>query len=307
MFAIGKRVFLFLLTNFLILMTISLVINFLGIGPYLTDQGLDPIALMGFCLIWGMGGAFVSLMLSKVMAKWMMGVKIIDPRRADPELLKLVEAVHELARSAKLPKMPEVGIYESPEINAFATGPTKSNSLVAVSTGLLNRMSNDEVLGVLSHEIAHIANGDMVTMTLIQGVVNAFVMFLARALAFVIAQTGRGRDSEEGGGLSSMSYFLLVMMFDLLFGILGHLVVAWFSRHREFRADQGGAKIGGKDRMVAALERLKSSMLIHDPATDKPAFQSLKISTRSSGWMALFSTHPPLDLRIARLETMTSV
>lgn len=186
---IAKRVFLFLTVNVLIMVTISLVLNLLGVQPYLTAKGIDYSSLAIFCLLWGFGGAFISLALSKVMAKWMMGVKILDPKTVSGANDRwLIQTVHQLAAKAGLQKMPEVGIYESEELNAFATGPTKNRSLVAVSTGLLDRMDRGEVEGVLGHEIAHIANGDMVTMTLVQGVVNAFVMFFARILAFAVSQ-----------------------------------------------------------------------------------------------------------------------
>lgn len=179
---IAKRVFLFLVVNVLIMLTISLVLNALGVRPYLDARGINYQSLLIFCALWGFGGAFISLALSRVMAKWMMGVKIVEPDDPNPELRALVGRVHELAFKAELKAMPQVGYYESDELNAFATGPTQSRSLVAVSTGLLRNMNKAELDGVLAHEVAHIANGDMVTMTLVQGVVNAFVMFLARLI-----------------------------------------------------------------------------------------------------------------------------
>ncbi|MEI6781164.1 MAG: M48 family metalloprotease, partial [Verrucomicrobiota bacterium] len=181
-----KRVFLLVLVNILVMTTITLVLGLLRVGQFFPQGRLAGLAV--FCLVWGFGGAFISLALSRLMAKWMMGVKVIPPNTSDPTLQELVETVHTLARNAGLPALPEVGIYESEEVNAFATGPTRSRALVAVSTGLLNRMGSREVAGVLGHEVAHIANGDMVTMTLIQGIINAFVMFLSRVLAFVISQ-----------------------------------------------------------------------------------------------------------------------
>jgi heat shock protein HtpX len=236
------------------------------------------------------------------MAKWMMGVQVIPPNTSDPTLRGLVETVHDLARSAGLLKLPDVGIYESDEVNAFATGPTKSRALVAVSTGLLQRMGSREVSGVLGHEVTHIANGDMVTMTLIQGVVNAFVLFLSRVLAFAISQAMRSRDERSGGGAID---FLLVMVFQIVFSILGSMVVCWFSRQREFRADAGGARLAGRQTMIDSLQALGH---LHDPevaaaeAHRAQAFQSLKISGQRGGWLALFATHPPIEERIARLE-----
>jgi heat shock protein HtpX len=237
------------------------------------------------------------------MAKWMMGVKVIPPNTPDPTLQQLVETVHTLARNAGLPKLPEVGIYESDEVNAFATGPSRSRALVAVSTGLLQRMGSHEVTGVLGHEVTHIANGDMVTMTLIQGIINSFVLFLSRILAFVISQAMRSRDDRDSGG--GWLQFILVMVFQVVFSLLGLLVVNWFSRWREFRADAGGARLAGRESMIDALRALRQ---LNDPevaaaeAQHAQAFQSLKISGQVSGLSALFATHPPIEQRIARLE-----
>lgn len=296
-----KRIFLFLAVNALVVVTISLLLNIFGVRPYLTAYGIDYNSLMAFSLIWGMGGAFISLALSRVMAKWMMGVHVIDPETRDPELQELVQTVYRLARSAGLPAMPEVGIYDSPEVNAFATGPTKSRALVAVSTGLIRRMGRDEVEGVLGHEVAHVANGDMVTMTLIQGVVNAFVMFLSRAIAFALAQAMRGDRDERDRGMSYGMYSLLVFVLEIVFMILGSIVVAWFSRYREFRADRGGARLAGRESMINALDALRRTYGLVDPAA-QPAVQTLKISSKGTGLMRLFSTHPPLEERIARLQ-----
>lgn len=210
----GKRIFLFLAVNILVIAAVSFLTSVFGIGHYMTSVGLNYSALLMFCLIWGMVGSLVSLMLSKVMAKWMMGVKIIT---VDGPQRELVQTVHRLATRAGLTKMPEVGIYEGEEVNAFATGPSRNNSLVAVSSGLLNRMNDSEVEGVLAHEIAHIANGDMITMALVQGVVNAFVMFFARVVAFMIDQAMRG-DKEESNGLSPLVHMFLVMALDIVFG-----------------------------------------------------------------------------------------
>jgi len=289
-----KRVSLFLAVNLLILVTLSITLNILGVRPYLSARGMDYQALMAFCLVWGMGGAFISLGLSRIMAKWMMGVKVIDPGASEPELARLVQTVYSLARAANLPKMPEVGYYPSPEINAFATGPTKSRALVAVSAGLLEALDREQLEGVLAHEIAHIANGDMVTMTLLQGIINAFVMFLARVISFFIAN--RGRDDE-----SAAPSFLLTMVLEIALSALGMIVVAAFSRLREFRADAGGAGLAGREKMISALEALKRSLPYVD-STGKQAVTALKISGKSGGVMALFATHPALDERIARLR-----
>jgi len=296
-----KRIFLLVLVNILVMTTITLVLGLLRVGQYFPQGRLAGLAV--FCLVWGFAGAFISLALSRLMAKWVMGVQVIPPNTSDPTLQELVETVHALARNAGLPKLPEVGIYDSDEVNAFATGPTKSRALVAVSTGLLSRMGSREVAGVLGHEVTHIANGDMVTMTLIQGIINAFVMFLSRVLAFVISQALRSRDDRDSGG--GWLQFLLVMVFQIIFSLLGSIVVCWFSRQREFRADAGGARLAGRENMVNALRALAR---LHDPevaaaeAQHAQAFQSLKISGQRGGFLALLATHPPIEERIARLE-----
>ncbi len=293
-----KRIFLFLITNILVMITlnfaISVIASILKIPLHPGSYG----GLLLFCAVFGTGGAFISLFLSKIMAKWAMGVKIIDPTQASPQMRDLVYLVHRLAKKADLPQMPEVGFYESPEINAFATGPSKSNSLVAVSTGLLDRMTPEEVEGVLGHEVAHIANGDMVTMTLIQGIVNAFTMFLARILSSIISSQVEDKNRYT-------VQFALTMLFDIVFTILGSLVVNYFSRQREFRADKGSAKVTSKQHMIAALRKLQ---VVHDKPWNqegdpKPAFASLKISSSNGkSWLRLFSTHPSLEDRIQRLQ-----
>lgn len=273
------------------------MLSVLGVQPYLTSNGINYTSLMIFCLAWGFGGAFISLAISRKMAKWMMGVKLIAENTADMSQRSLVRRVHEFARRAGLQKMPEVGIYESDEINAFATGPSKSRSLVAVSSGLLDNMTEAEVDGVLAHEIAHIANGDMVTMTLLQGVMNAFVMFLARVAGFFV---GQFVDEEKRGFVQ----FGVIIALDIFLGILGSVVVASFSRRREFRADEGGARLAGRDRMIAALERLKLNYSQMVPAANRneSSIASLKIFGRKAKFGKLFSTHPDLDLRIANLK-----
>jgi heat shock protein HtpX len=239
-----------------------------------------------------LGGAFISLQMSRFIAKRATGVQLVDGRSGNEALDWLYATVARLTQQANLP-MPEVGVYDSPEVNAFATGPSKSRSLVAVSSGLLRSMRRDEVEGVLAHEVAHIANGDMVTMTLLQGVINAFVMFFARVVAFAIAS--RGERDDRGGGVS----YIVIFMLEIVFGILGSLVTAWFSRQREFRADRGGATLAGRERMLAALQRLASNRELVD--TSHQALATLKING-TRGWMVFFSTHPPLEARIAALE-----
>lgn len=297
--AMFKRMFLMIAVNIGIVVTISIVLSLLGVQPYMTRYGINYESLAIFCLVWGMGASFISLLISKQMAKWTMGVQIINPNQMGTQG-DLVRKVHQLAKGAGLSKMPEVGIYPGQEVNAFATGPSRNNSLVAVSEGLLRSMNNDEVEGVLAHEVAHIANGDMVTMTLIQGIVNAFVMFLARIAAFALSQVMRGNDEREGG-TSPFMQMIMVFVFEMIFGLVGAVIVAWFSRHREFRADSGGARLAGTNKMVAALERLKRS--VDGVSADQPAMASLKISGRKTGGlMALFMTHPPLEVRIEALR-----
>jgi heat shock protein HtpX len=297
---IAKRITLLLVVNILVMLTIGVIVSLFFRGR-VERFGYDNLFL--FCFVWGMGGAFVSLALSRVMAKWMMGVQVIDPTRATGDEQRLVETVYHLARAAGLSTMPEVGIYNSPEVNAFATGPSRSRALVAVSAGLINSMRQSDIEGVLGHEIAHVANGDMVTMTLVQGVVNAFAMFLARVLAMILTQ-GSSRDDNRGGNY--FMEFILIMLFQTVFMFLGMIVINWFSRWREFRADAGGARYAGRGNMISALRALQT---IHEAGADQvgkqqAAFQAFKISGQSSGFMALFANHPPLEERIARLEAM---
>lgn len=296
-----KRISLFILTNLLVMVSISIVLNLLGVRGYITQYGIDYQSLMIFCLVWGMGGAFISLAISRFMAKHAMGVVLIDPKRAIGEQSDLIERVYRLAKNAGLKTMPQVGIYESAELNAFATGPTRNRSLVAVSSGLLNGMDSEELEGVLAHELSHVANGDMVTLTLIQGVVNAFVMFLARAISFAIAQALRDRD-ERGNGIGYFAQMMITMVLEIVFMIFGSMVVAAFSRWREFRADAGGARLAGRESMVRALQKLQRTYELVDPALQPKSIEAMKISGHRGGWMYLFSSHPPLETRIARLQ-----
>ncbi len=283
----AKRIFLFLLTNIAVVVTISIILSLLGVRP---GDGLGPLAV--FCFIWGMGGALISLLISRWMAKRAMGVQLVNGNTGNPDADWLYRTIERLAQQSQLP-MPEVGIYNSPEVNAFATGPSKKRSLVAVSTGILGSMRRNELEAVLGHEMSHIANGDMVTMTLLQGVMNAFVMFISRIVASVVASNSR--DERGSNGL----YFIVRIVAEIVLGIAGSLITAWFSRHREFRADEGGAALAGSENMVAALQRLAEGAKVMDPRA--PALASFKISG-APGFMALFSTHPPLEDRIQALR-----
>jgi heat shock protein HtpX len=288
-----KRILLFVLTNLAIMIMLSIVFGLLGItGMFTPDGGMNYGALMVFALVWGMGGAFISLAMSRWIAKKAMGVQLVDGRTGQSELDWLYQTVEQLSGKAGLP-MPEVGIYDSAEVNAFATGPSKSRSLVAVSSGLLRSMRREEVEGVLAHEVSHIQNGDMVTMTLIQGVVNAFVIFFARLVANVVRQMVDER-------ISYIVYFVTAIAFDILFGILGMMVVAWFSRAREFRADAGAAALSSRGNMIAALQRLMANKELVDKS--QPSLATLKINGGSKSFLSLVSTHPPLEARIAALQ-----
>ena len=288
----GKRILLFIVTNIAIVVMLNIVLAVLGVAGYIQPGGgIDYTALMVFCLVWGMGGAIISLLISRFIAKRAMGVKLVDGRTGNADLDWLHRTVARLAQQAQLP-MPEVGFYESPEVNAFATGPSRSRSLVAVSSGLLRTMRQEEVEGVLAHELAHIKNGDMVTMTLLQGVVNAFGMFLSRIIASIV----RNAMDERYAYIVSM---VVTIVLDIVFMIIGAMVVAWFSRAREFRADAGGAALAGRGNMVAALRRLQSTKMLVD--NTQPELATLKISGGKA--MLLFATHPPLEERIRALET----
>ena len=289
----AKRIFLFLITNLAIVVTLSIILSLLGVSGYYTPQGgLNLESLAVFCFVWGMGGAFISLAISRWVAKRAMGIQLVNGETGNQDLDWLYNTIGNLTRQANLP-MPEVGVYDSPEVNAFATGPSKKRSLVACSSGLLRSMSREEIQGVLGHEVTHIANGDMVTMTLLQGVVNAFVMFLARVIAFGVRQA---IDSRAANTVAVRVRFVL----EIVLGILGSLIVAWFSRQREFRADAGGASLAGRGAMVGALRRLMSTQERVD--VSQAALASFKIAG-GRPFMQLFATHPPLEARIAALES----
>ncbi|MGZ3693882.1 MAG: protease HtpX [Bdellovibrionota bacterium] len=305
--AFAKRIFFFALVNIAMVVTISLVLSLFNVRPYLHAYGLDYQSLAIFCLVWGMGGAFFSLALSRVIAKWTMGVQLVDVN-SPGEAGELARTVQRLAQAARLPKMPQVGIFESAQPNAFATGPTKARALVAVSSGLLRTMNSKELEGVLAHEITHVSNGDMVTMTLIQGVVNAFVMFLARIAAFAIMQAMQSRnDRDSGRGGGRWMYYLTTMAFEMIFGLVGAIIVASFSRWREFRADKGGATLAGREAMQGALRRLLSFQQRGaeeaQAETRSPAIAALMINSPRGSILNLFATHPSLEVRIERLNS----
>ena len=294
-----KRFGLLLLVNFGIIITLSLVLNLLGVGHYITSAGLNYESLAIFCLVWGMGGSFISLMMSKTIAKWTMSLQIINPGDPSPTAQKLTAMISRLSMSAGLPKVPEFALYESSEVNAFATGPSKSNSLVAVSSGLLRSMNDDQVEGVLAHEISHIANGDMVTMTLLQGVINAFVMFFSKIAAWAVANAMRGEDEE--GAPSFWLVFAIEMAFTFVFAFFGMLIANRFSRFREFKADKGAAKLSGKEKIISALEGLKRT--VGEPDQRGEALNNFKISSGGrKSFVELLQTHPSLDDRIDALR-----
>jgi len=289
-----KRIGLFFLTNILVIVTIGIITSLLGVRGYINAQGIDFGALLVFSAVVGFSGALISLAMSRVMAKWVMGVKVIDPNGPlHPAERQLLDEVYALSRKAGIMVMPQVGIYDSPEVNAFATGPTKNRSLVAVSRGLLERMDRDAVSGVLAHEVAHISNGDMVTMTLLQGVINTFVVFLSRIFAYVAS-----RFVKED--IAPIVHFIAVIVFDILFSILGSMVVMAFSRYREYHADAGGAYLAGKEKMIHALQSLKQTVQLVD--TEQQSVAALKISGKRGGFLGLFASHPDLDDRIERLK-----
>ncbi|MES2186116.1 MAG: protease HtpX [Pseudomonadota bacterium] len=286
-----KRIVLFVLTNLAIVVVLGIVASLLGVNRFLTANGLNLTALLGFALVMGFGGAFISLLISKPMAKWTSGVKVIaQPQSADE--VWIVDTVRRLADKAGI-GMPEVGIFEG-EPNAFATGAFKNSALVAVSTGLLQGMTREEVEAVIGHEVAHIANGDMVTMTLIQGVMNTFVVFLSRVIGYAVDSFLRRNDQNSSG--PGIGYFVTTVVLDIVLGFLAAIIVAWFSRHREFRADAGSARLlGRKQPMVNALARLGGMV-----PGELPKNVAAMGITGSIG--ALFATHPPIEARIAALQ-----
>jgi heat shock protein HtpX len=278
---------------------ISVILSLFNVSPYLTKHGLSYQSLLIYALILGFTGAFISLFISKWMAIHAFNIQLLD-KPSDELESWLVAEVRKLAQQRNI-GMPDVGIYQSPEPNAFATGWNKNKALVAVSTGLLQSMDKDEVEGVIGHEVSHIANGDMVTLTLIQGVVNTFVIFFARIAAFFVTQFFR-RDSNEQVH-DGFVYYGVAVLFELLFGMLATIIVMWFSRLREFRADAGSAQYVGKDKMIKSLKRLQQ-LMNKTPIDDRaPAFNTMKIWSHSR-WLALFSSHPPLEKRVTALQKL---
>lgn len=290
-----QRIVLFLATNLAILVVLGVVMNLV-----LPALGMDPASYSGlfvFAAVFGFGGAFISLAMSKWLAKRSVGAQSIETPRNSTERW-LMQTVARQAQQAGIP-MPEVAVYESPEPNAFATGASKKSSLVAVSTGLLRAMNEDEVEAVLAHEISHIANGDMVTLTLIQGVVNTFVMFFARVIASIIDNATRS-NSQSGQGLGGFAYFGIVIVLEVVFGVLASIIVMWFSRQREYRADAGSAQLCGRHKMISALRRLQNAQESQLDGT----MHAFGIQSKRR-FSELFMSHPPLAKRIAALEQMT--
>jgi len=287
-----KRILLFVLTNLAVVAVLGVVANILGVNRFLTANGLNLGALLGFALVMGFGGALISLLISKPVAKWSAGVQVIEqPRNADEAWI--VETVRKLAEKAQI-GMPEVGIFEGAP-NAFATGAFRNHALVAVSTGLLQGMTREEIEAVIGHEVAHVANGDMVTMTLIQGVMNTFVVFLSRVIGYAVDSfLRRGNDRESSG--PGIGYWVTTMVLDIVLGFVAAMIVAWFSRQREFRADAGSARLMGRRQpMVDALARLGGMTPAELP-------KSLSAMGIAGGIGQLFSTHPPIEQRIAALQ-----
>ncbi|MEO8297282.1 MAG: protease HtpX [Burkholderiales bacterium] len=287
-----KRIALFLLTNVAVMVVLGIAASLLGVNRYLTASGLNLTSLLGFALIMGFGGAIISLLISKPVAKWSTGAQVIN-ESTDATHRWLVATVERFAQQAKI-GMPEVAIFDGAP-NAFATGAFKNSALVAVSTGLLQSMNREEVEAVIGHEVAHIANGDMVTMTLIQGVMNTFVVFLSRVIGYFIDRVVLKNDRDGPG----VGYLVSTVVLDLLLGMVAAVIVAWFSRQREFRADRGAAQLmGRKQPMIHALARLGGL----DPGAMPQSLATMGISSRPSGLMALFSSHPPIEERIRALQ-----
>jgi len=290
------RILLFLGTNLAVILLASITFRVLGLEQFMYQQGADInlTGMLTFAAVFGMGGSFFSLLISKWMAKRATRAQVIDDPRTEAERW-LVDTVKELAREANI-GMPEVAIFPSPQPNAFATGASKNNALVAVSTGLLENMRQDEVRAVLGHEIGHVANGDMVTLTLIQGVMNTFVIFFARIIGTIVDRAVFRNENGHG-----MGFFITTMIAQVVLGIGASMIVMWFSRHREFRADAAGAQLAGRNNMIGALERLKAASQMPETMPDTLVAFGISSGVRQ-GLAALFSSHPPIDVRIAALK-----
>jgi heat shock protein HtpX len=287
-----KRILLFVVTNLAVMLVLGIAASLLGVNRFLTSNGLNLGMLLGFSLLMGFGGAIISLLMSKPIAKWSTGAKVINDS-ADPTHRWIVGTVEGFAKKSGI-GMPEVAIYEG-EANAFATGAFKNSALVAVSTGLLHSMNREEVEAVIAHEVAHVANGDMVTMTLIQGVMNTFVVFLSRVIGYFVDKVVL-KNERDGAGIG---YYITTIVLDIVLGVLAAIIVAWFSRVREYRADSGAAALmGRKQPMINALARLGGM----DPGQLPQSVAAMGISSRPSGLMALFSSHPPIEDRIRALQ-----
>ncbi|GAB3041712.1 protease HtpX [Acinetobacter apis] len=296
------RIGLFLLTNLAVLVVAGLILSVLGVGSYHGAGGLKITNLLVFCFVFGMVGSFVSLFMSKWMAKKTTGTELIDPNapRSQAEVV-LLQMVADLSQRAQI-KMPEVGIFPSYQSNAFATGWNKNDALVAVSSGLLERMNQDELRAVLAHEIGHVANGDMVTLSLVQGVVNTFVMFFARIAGDFIDRNVFGREEGEAPGIA---YFVITMVLDIVFGILASAVVMWFSRYREYRADEAGAQLAGKQAMISALLRLQAETELPDQMPrEMKALSITEGKEQGFSLAALFQTHPTIEQRVEALQRL---
>jgi heat shock protein HtpX len=293
-----KRIFLFLLTNLAVIFVINITLRLLGVDRVVTENGINFNALLVLSLVIGFSGSIISLFMSKWSAKMSVGAKVIE-NPTDPTERWLVDTVRHLAQTAGI-GMPEVAIYNAPDVNAFATGWNRNNALVAVSVGLLQNMNRDEAEAVLGHEISHVANGDMVTMTLIQGVVNTFVIFFAKLFGILVDRVLLKNDERNGPGIGA---FAAEIVAQLVLGILASIIVMWFSRQREFRADAGGAHLAGRQKMIAALERLKMN---HEQSALPDKMAAFGISGGKT-MMGLFMTHPPLEERIAALQKVQGV
>jgi heat shock protein HtpX len=288
-----KRIFYFLVTNLAIVLVLSITMRLLGVEPFLNANGLNLNSLLIFATVMGFGGAFISLAISKWSAKQMSGAVTIENPKT-PDEIWLMNIVKKQSQSVDI-QMPEVAIFNSPAVNAFATGMSRNSSLVAVSSGLLEMMTKDEAEAVIGHEISHIANGDMVTLTLIQGVVNTFVLFFSRVIGYTVDKVVF--KTRQGTG---PAFFITMIISELLLGVLASIVVMWFSRQREYRADFGGGQLAGKQKMIAALQRLKTQ---YETSALPKSIAALGISGEQGiGLKELFSTHPSLDDRIARLQ-----